>query len=279
MAQFAFFEQEVATSAYDKLMLEGELGHAITHDEFALVFQPQVRARDGHPVGVEALIRWQHPQRGLLAPNEFIALAEQHRLIVPIGAWVLREAARQARLWHEAGWPLTVAVNLSTLQFQAPDFVASIRTLLAETGLPAGWLELELTERMLMDDVPQVCARLQQLRALGVKLSVDDFGTGYSSLSHLKELPIDTMKIDRSFVQELPHQRESAAITSAIIQLARGLGLDVVAEGVETEAQRAFLIAQGCDQLQGLIISAPLTVQQMQRWLDAQPAPRPNQPP
>jgi diguanylate cyclase (GGDEF)-like protein/PAS domain S-box-containing protein len=266
-ATFAFFEPAVATTAYDKLMLEGELGHAITHEEFSLLFQPQVRACDGHPVGVEALIRWQHPQRGLLAPNEFIALAEQHRLIVPIGAWVLREAARQARQWHDAGWPLTVAVNLSTLQFQAPDFVASTQALLAETGLPAGWLELELTERMLMDDVPLVCARLQQLRALGVKLSVDDFGTGYSSLSHLKELPIDTMKIDRSFVQELPHQRESAAIASAIVQLARGLGLSVVAEGVETEAQRAFLVGQGCDQLQGMIISVPLTPCQLKAWL------------
>jgi diguanylate cyclase (GGDEF)-like protein/PAS domain S-box-containing protein len=272
-ATFAFFEQEVATTAYDQLMLEGELGHAITHDEFALLFQPQVRACDGHPVGVEALIRWQHPQRGLLAPDEFIALAEQHRLIVPIGAWVLREAARQAQQWHAAGWPLTVAVNLSTLQFQAPDFVASIQALLAETGLPAGWLELELTERMLMDDVPQVCARLLQLRALGVKLSVDDFGTGYSSLSHLKELPIDTMKIDRSFVQELPHQRESAAIASAIVQLARGLGLSVVAEGVETAAQRVFLVGLGCDQLQGMMISAPQTAAQLQAWLDRQPVP------
>jgi len=272
-ATFAFFEPEVATAAYANLRLEGELGNAIIHDEFALLFQPQVRAGDGHPVGVEALIRWQHPQRGLLAPNEFIALAEQHRLIVPIGAWVLREAARQARRWHDAGWPLTVAVNLSTLQFQTPNFVDSIQVLLAETGLPAGWLELELTERMLMDDMPRVCAQLQQLRALGVKLSVDDFGTGYSSLSHLKELPIDTMKIDRSFVQELPHQRESAAIASAIVQLARGLGLSVVAEGVETEEQRTFLVQQGCDQLQGMIISAPLTVPQMQRWLEAR-APR-----
>jgi len=278
-ATFAFFAQEVATSAYDNLMLEGELGHAIKHDEFALLFQPQIRAADGHPVGVEALIRWQHPQRGLLAPNEFIALAEQHRLIVPIGAWVLREAACHARRWHAAGWPLTVAVNLSTLQFQAPGFVESIEALLTETGLPAGWLELELTERMLMDDVPLVRERLQQLRTLGVKLSVDDFGTGYSSLSHLKELPIDTMKIDRSFVQELPEQRESAAITGAIIQLARGLGLSVVAEGVETEAQRAFLIAHGCDQLQGLIISAPLTSPQLQLWLDThtRPAPPPRQ--
>ncbi len=282
-ATFAFFEPQVATAAYDKLMLEGELGHAIIHDEFALLFQPQVRACDGRPVGVEALIRWQHPQRGLLAPNEFIALAEQHRLIVPIGTWVLREAARQAQQWHAQGWPLTVAVNLSTLQFQAPDFVDMVEALLTRTGLPAGWLELELTERMLMDDVPQVCARLQRLRGLGVKLSVDDFGTGYSSLSHLKELPIDTMKIDRSFVQELPHQRESAAIASAIVQLARGLGLSVVAEGVETAAQRDFLVGLGCDQLQGLMISAPRTAAQLQAWLAVQtpppaPQPRPQSP-
>ena len=268
-ATSAFFEPRQVSLARDNLMLESQLGHAIEHEEFALLFQPQVRACDGQFVGVEALIRWNHPQRGLLVPNEFIALAEQHRLIVPIGAWVLREAARQARLWHAAGTPLTVAVNLSTLQFQAPDFVASIEALLAETGLPPGWLELELTERMLMDDVPGVLARLAQLRQLGVKLSVDDFGTGYSSLSHLKELPIDKMKIDRSFVQELPQQRESAAIAGAIIELARGLGLTVVAEGVETEAQREFLLAHGCDQLQGMGIGAPLDAAALQAWQQA----------
>ena len=195
---------------------------------------------------------------------------------MPIGAWVLREAARQARLWHEAGLPLTVAVNLSTLQFQAPDFIASIEQLLAETALPPGWLELELTERMLMDDVPGVLARLAQLRQLGVKLSVDDFGTGYSSLSHLKELPIDKMKIDRSFVRELPHQRESAAIAGAIIELARGLGLTVVAEGVETEAQREFLLAHGCDQLQGMGIGAPMDAAALARWQAARRTDQPS---
>jgi EAL domain-containing protein (putative c-di-GMP-specific phosphodiesterase class I) len=269
----------VATSAYANLVLEGQLGHAIEHGEFALLFQPQVRTRDGMPVGVEALIRWQHPERGLLAPDEFIALAEQHRLIVPIGAWVLREAARCARHWHQHGLDLTVAVNLSTLQFQAPGFVDSIDRLLKETGLPTGWLELELTERMLMDDVPAVRERLLQLRALGVKLSVDDFGTGYSSLAHLKELPIDKMKIDRSFVRELPGQRQATAIARAIIQLASGLGLGVVAEGVETDAQRRFLAEAGCEQLQGLGISPPLTAPHLESWvrsrrsaLDSSPA-------
>lgn len=266
-ATYAFFEPEVVSAAYANLVLEGQLGHAIEHGEFALLFQPQVRADTGIAVGVEALIRWQHPERGLLAPDEFIALAEQHRLIVPIGAWVLREAARCARHWHDRGLGLTVAVNLSTLQFQADDFVNSIQHLLDETDLPRGWLELELTERMLMDDVPAVRNRLARLRALGVRLSVDDFGTGYSSLGHLKELPIDKMKIDRSFVRDLPEDRQSAAIARTIIQLADGLGLTVVAEGVETDAQRQFLLQAGCDQLQGLGISAPLTAAALETWL------------
>ncbi|MCK6425228.1 MAG: EAL domain-containing protein [Burkholderiaceae bacterium] len=266
-ATYAIFEPQVATSAYANLVLEGQLGHAIEHGEFALRFQPQVRTCDGEPVGVEALIRWQHPERGLLAPDEFIALAEQHRLIVPIGAWVLQEAARCARHWHRHGLDLTVAVNLSTLQFQAPGFVESIGQLLEDSDLPAGWLELELTERMLMDDVPAVRERLHRLRALGVRLSVDDFGTGYSSLAHLKELPIDKMKIDRSFVRELPGQRQACAIARTIIQLADGLGLGVVAEGVETEAQQRFLAEAGCGQLQGLGISAPLGATQLETWV------------
>jgi len=272
-ATYAIFEPRVATAAYANLVLEGQLGHAIEHEEFALLFQPQVRCSDGEPVGVEALIRWQHPERGLLSPDEFIGLAEQHRLIVPIGAWVLREAARCARHWHQQGLDLTVAVNLSTLQFQAPGFVDSIDALLRDTGLPSGWLELELTERMLMDDVPAVRERLQQLRELGVRLSVDDFGTGYSSLAHLKELPIDKMKIDRSFVRELPQQRQATAIARAIIQLASGLGLGVVAEGVETEAQQRFLTETGCDQLQGLGISAPLSAAHLENWVRARRAP------
>lgn len=265
-ATLAYFNQSMVDSAYADLVLEGELGHAIEHSEFALHFQPQISTHDGQLVGVEALIRWQHPQRGLLKPDEFIGLAEQHRLILPISAWVLREAARCARQWHAQGMPLTVAVNLSGIQFDAPGFLASIETLLAETGLPPGWLELELTERMLMDDVPTARERLNRLRALGVKLSVDDFGTGYSSLAHLRHLPIDKMKVDRSFVQDLPDDREAVAIATAIISLARGLGLTVVAEGVETDGQRDFLVAQGCHQLQGMGISAPLSAEALQAW-------------
>jgi diguanylate cyclase (GGDEF)-like protein/PAS domain S-box-containing protein len=267
-AGHAFFDHQVAASAYAQLVLEGQLGQAIAQGEFALMFQPQVRSSDDTLLGVEALIRWQHPERGLLAPDEFIPLAEQHRLMVPIGAWVLHEAARCAQHWHALGQPVSVAVNLSTMQFQAPGFVESVRDLLARTGLGNEWLELELTERMLMDDVPQVCQRLQQLRALGVRISVDDFGTGYSSMSHLKDLPIDKLKIDRSFVKDLPTDRHSGAITAALIQLAHGLGLSVVAEGVETEAQRRFLARHGCDQLQGMGISPPLSAAQFERWLE-----------
>ncbi len=266
-ATLTYFDQAVVDSAYANLVLEGELGHAIAHHEFALHFQPQVRGSDGQPVGVEALIRWQHPERGLLKPDEFIALAEQHRLIVPISAWVLQEAARHAQRWHAAGLALTVAVNLSALQFEAPDFIASIELLLHDTALPRGWLELELTERMLMDNVPAVRERLFRLRALGVRLSVDDFGTGYSSLAQLRHLPIDKLKIDRSFVHDLPGDRDATAIASAIISLAHGLGLTVVAEGVETEAQRQYLIAQGCHQLQGMGISAPLNAADLQAWI------------
>ncbi|MFM2058095.1 MAG: hypothetical protein RLY71_2480 [Pseudomonadota bacterium] len=271
-AGHAFFDHEVAASAYANLVLEGQLGQALAQGEFALLFQPQIRTTDGALLGVEALIRWQHPQRGLLAPDEFIPLAEQHRLMVPIGAWVLHEAARCAKRWHALGLTdLSVAVNLSTMQFQAPGFVDSVRCLLDSTGIGADWLELELTERMLMDDVPLVRQRLEQLRALGVRISVDDFGTGYSSLGHLKELPIDKMKIDRSFVKDLPGGRESTAITSAIIQLAHGLGLSVVAEGVETLAQRQFLAELGCDQLQGMGISMPLSLPQFEHWFAVRP--------
>lgn len=266
-AGHAFFEPEVAASAYANLVLEGQLGQALAQDEFALLFQPQVRCSDGRLLGAEALIRWRHPERGLLAPDEFIPLAEQHRLMLPIGAWVLHEAARCARHWHDLGLePLSIAVNLSTLQFQMPGFVASIEQLLQDAALPAGWLELELTERMLMDDLPQVRERLEQLRALGVRISVDDFGTGTSSLGHLKELPLDKLKIDRSFVKDLPQDRRSGAITTALIQLAHGLELCVVAEGVETDAQRHYLAERGCDQLQGLGISAPLTAAQFEQW-------------
>jgi diguanylate cyclase (GGDEF)-like protein/PAS domain S-box-containing protein len=271
-AGYAFYEPEHADSAYADLVLESQLASAIEQEEFTLVYQPQVD-NSGQTVGAEALIRWRHPKRGLLAPDEFIELAEQHRLMLPIGAWVLRAAAKAARQWYEVAGTaaLSVAVNLSTLQFSAVDFVDTVAAVLAESGLPRGWLEFELTERMLVDDLPAVCKRLAELRALGVRVSIDDFGTGYSSLGHLKNLPVDKLKIDRSFVHDLPGGRHSGAIVSAIVQLGHSLDLVVVAEGVETSAQRRFLGNLGCDVMQGMGISPPLDAEQMLSWLQMQP--------
>jgi diguanylate cyclase (GGDEF)-like protein/PAS domain S-box-containing protein len=266
-ANAQFFTSEMANSAYDALVLESQMAQALAHGEFVLHFQPQVRSRDGMLVGAEALIRWNHPERGLLLPDAFIPLAEQQRLMLPIGQWVLREAARAARGLHAAGLVgVPVAVNLSSVQFQTSGFTALIEQLLAEEGVAGDLLELELTERMLMDDLPEVKRKLRELKDLGIRISVDDFGTGYSSLAHLKELPIDKMKIDRSFVLGLPGETDSAAIARAIVQMARGMGLSVIAEGVETEAQRAFLTRLDCDELQGLLISGPLPLAEFQAW-------------
>jgi diguanylate cyclase (GGDEF)-like protein/PAS domain S-box-containing protein len=267
-ANYQFFDHGMATSAYAELVMEGQLAQALERGEFMLYFQPQVRARDGALVGAEALIRWNHPERGLLLADAFIPLAEQRQLMWPIGQWVLAEAVRCARRWHALGLGVSpVAVNLSNVQFQSAGFVEAVAAVLIEGGLGEGALEFELTERMLMDDLVQVKQRLARLKALGLKISVDDFGTGYSSLGHLKELPIDKVKIDRSFVHDLPGNRDSAAIARAIIQMGRNLGLLVIAEGVETDAQRAFLAENGCDELQGLLIGAPMPQHEFEAWV------------
>ena len=267
-ANYQFFDRGMLNSAYADLVMEGQLAQALQRGEFALHFQPQVRARDGTLVGAEALIRWNHPERGLLLPDAFIPLAEQRQLMLPIGQWVLTEAARCATRWHAMGLAVApVAVNLSSVQFHSIGFLEAVAQVLPPDGIGPGRLELELTERMLMDDLGLVKQRLARLKAMGLQISVDDFGTGYSSLGHLKELPIDKVKIDRSFIHDLPDNRDSAAITRAIIQMGRSLGLLVIAEGVETEAQRAFLADQGCDELQGLLISAPLPQGEFEAWV------------
>jgi diguanylate cyclase (GGDEF)-like protein/PAS domain S-box-containing protein len=272
-ASYCFFTPEMASNAYADLVMEGELAQALVRGEFELYFQPQVKADTRALVGVEALIRWHHPTRGLLMPDDFIPVAEQQRLILPIGQWVLREAARAAALWHAQGLNIgPVAVNLSNMQFQSGGFVDAVADILAEEGAAGELIELELTERMLMDDLAGVRRRLSQLSAMGILISVDDFGTGYSSLGHLKELPIDKMKIDRSFVHDLPGNSDSAAIACAIIQMARSLGITVMAEGVETEAQRTFLARQGCHELQGEFISHPLAAADLERWVRARAA-------
>ncbi len=267
-ARAQFFEPHMAQAAYAELALEGRLAQAIRDREFVLHFQPQVDVHDGRLVGVEALIRWLHPQRGLVPPGEFLPVAEARRLILPIGQWVLQEALRCARAWRSAGLlDVPVAVNLSSAQFQAPGFVESVERVLREQGAAGSELELELTERMLMDDLPAVRATLERLKALGARVSVDDFGTGYSSLGHLRHLPIDRLKIDRSFVADLPHDASSAGIARAIIQMAASLGLGVVAEGIETEAQRAWLAAHGCREMQGWLSGRPMAAEAFEAWL------------
>ncbi len=267
-AGFEFFRPRMALQAQTDLALESRLTQAIQHHEFVLHYQPQLRLGDGVLVGIEALVRWQHPEKGLLLPDQFIPLAETRRLILPLGQWVLATALRQAVHWHQTGQAqVPVAVNLSALQFQAPDFVATIAQALHAAGATGDMLELELTERMLMDDLQAVQTALVELRALGVRLAVDDFGTGYTSLKHLKALSIDRLKIDRCFVQGLPDDAGSAAIAAAIVQMGHGLGLEVLAEGVETAAQRAYLLALGCDAQQGQLDGEAMPAEALQDWL------------
>ena len=256
---YEFYRAEMNQRAREMLSLELDLRQALTRREFELHYQPKVSLVSGAMVGVEALIRWRSPQRGLVSPVDFIPLLEETGLIVPVGAWVLQEACRQMVLWHAAGYAqLTVAVNLSGRQVSDNTLVATVREALANTGLPAQALELELTESMLMRDAPAVESLLEELRGMGLALSVDDFGTGYSSLAYLKRFPLDTLKVDRSFVRDITADPDDASITRAVIQMAHELSLKVVAEGVETAAQLQLLAACGCDQIQGFYFSRPL---------------------
>ena len=276
-AHCRFFEPAMAQAAWADLELESRLAQAVHDHEFVLHFQPQlclVGPNQGGLCGIEALVRWRHPDRGLVLPDQFIPLAETRRLILPIGLWVLQEALRCAVRWHASGLArVPVAVNLSTLQFQTPGFVETIERVLHEAGAQGCMLELELTERMLMEDVVSVGAALRRLKAIGVAIAVDDFGTGYTSLRHLQHLPIDKLKIDGSFVTRLPGDGTAAALAKAIIQMAHSLGLRVVAEGVETTGQRDWLQAQGCEELQGFLEARPMAADEFEAWLAARAAP------
>jgi EAL domain-containing protein (putative c-di-GMP-specific phosphodiesterase class I) len=256
---FQFYQPAMNDEAQERIRIEGALRNALERDEFVLHYQPQVDLGTGRIIGVEALLRWQHPELGMVAPARFIALAEETGLIVPIGAWVMRTACVQAKAWHDAGQTgLRMAVNLSARQFSQPGLVASIASVLADTGLPAACLELELTESLFMHDVTHAVTLLHELKALGVALSIDDFGTGYSSLSYLRNFPIDVLKIDRSFVNDIATDADDAAIVVSIIALAHNLQLRVIAEGVESEQQLDFLRRHHCDEIQGYFFSRPL---------------------
>ena len=256
---YQFFTQAMNDAAQERLLLENDLRHALERGEFTLHYQPQLDLNTGGIVGFEALVRWRHPQRGMVAPSQFILAAEETGLIGPLGEWVLRQACSQARVWHEAGYPqLQVAVNCSAQQFQRERFDETVRHILRETGLPAGRLDLEITESIIIQRSEEVIARFQALDDMGVRISIDDFGTGYSSLSYLKRLAIHQLKIDQSFVRDISSDPDDAAIVSAIIAIAHSLGLEVVAEGVETAEQLAFLKSLGCDAAQGYYFSKPL---------------------
>jgi EAL domain-containing protein (putative c-di-GMP-specific phosphodiesterase class I) len=260
----------MAAAVMADLAMESRLAQAVRDGEFVLHFQPQLALHDGALLGMEALVRWAHPERGLVGPDEFIPLAESRRLILPIGQWVLRHALAAVVRWHGLGLArVPVAVNLSTLQFQSAGFVQDIERALADAGASGPMLELELTERMLMDDLGAVQTALARLKALGVGIAVDDFGTGYTSLGRLKDLPLDRLKIDRSFVKDLPHSVGAAAIARAIVQMGRSLKLQVVAEGVETVAQCDWLRAQGCEAQQGFLAGEPMPAPVFEAWLRA----------
>jgi diguanylate cyclase (GGDEF)-like protein/PAS domain S-box-containing protein len=253
------FSIEMADAARAKLEKVEALRRALELNEFELHYQPQLDLASGCVLAAEALVRWNHPQRGLILPGAFVPLAEETGLIVEIGDWVLDAACRQARAWQDSGLPsLIVCVNVSARQFAERAWVSRVARTLAETGLDPQFLELELTESLIMQDVPQAIATMHELERLGVRLAIDDFGTGYSSLSSLKRFPVNRLKIDRSFVKDIPEDEDDMAITAAIISLAQKLKLDVIAEGVETQAQLDFLRNAGCNEIQGYWVSHPL---------------------
>ncbi|MBA2619960.1 MAG: EAL domain-containing protein [Acidobacteria bacterium] len=265
---YQFYTADMHERALKSLSLENNLRRALERGEFVLHYQPQISAATGKMTGTEALVRWVHPELGMIPPLEFIPIAEATGLIVPLGIWILQTACAQNAAWRRAGFPaLRVAVNLSLRQFQQSNLVETVSRVLAETGLESQYLELELTESLLMNNAEQTIETLRDLRNLGIKISIDDFGSGYSSLAYLKNLPIDTLKIDRAFVTDIATEANDAAIVKTIITLSRNLGLKTIVEGVETEAQSKILAALGCDEMQGYLFSKPLAARALETFL------------
>lgn len=261
---YQFFKQDMNVRAVERQSIESSLRHAVERNEFVLHYQPKINLASGAITGVEALLRWRHPGRGLLSPAQFVPIAEDCGLILSIGQWVLREACSRARAWIDAGLPPTpVAVNISAIEFRSKDFAESVRTILEETRLEPRYLELELTESVLMQHAESSVSALKALKEMGVQLAVDDFGTGYSSLSYLQEFPIDVLKVDHSFVHEISSDMDDAAIVRAVISMGKSLNLRVIAEGVETREQLAFLQNQRCDEGQGYYFSRPVMAGQL----------------
>jgi diguanylate cyclase (GGDEF)-like protein len=257
---FRFYARELAARNGEKLNLESELRHGLARGELELYYQPKIRLLDGALIGAEALLRWNHPRRGMVLPNTFIPIAEERGLITDIGEWVLRDGCRAAYEWNAPGKPLLkVAVNLSARQFLARNLATHVQRILEETGCPPGWLELEITESLLLEEDGEVRKTLDAFREMGITVAIDDFGTGYSALNYLARFPIDTLKIDRSFISRIGEGEHHAELVKAIILIAHSLKQKVVAEGVETTEQADFLRTQGCHCAQGYLYSQPLS--------------------
>ncbi len=265
---FRFFERQMTLHLVERQEIESDLRRAIDRDQFVLYYQARVDLITEQIVGVEVLIRWKHPARGLVQPDKFMAIAEESGVVVPLGRWVLREGCRQGRAWLDAGMPpVRVAVNISAVELRAKDFVEGVRNVLAETGLEPGSLELEVTETALLQNSKAVATVLQAIKDLGVHLALDDFGTGYSSLSHVRRLPIDALKIDRSFIRELATNADDASVVRAMISMGRSLQMKVVAEGVETREQLECLRRYGCPEGQGYYFSKAIDAADFTRLL------------
>ena len=264
---YQFYDAEMNTRVQNRKTIEGELHRSLELEQFVLHYQPQVSVADYSLTGVEALVRWNHPEHGLVAPNDFIWVAEATGLIVPLGDWVLRSACRQHLEWQAMGLPpIPIAVNLSAIQFRQRELVDTVKKVVAETGIEPAQLELEITENMVMENVDTVIGTLNELHSAGYRLSIDDFGTGYSSLAYLRQFPVDRLKIDSSFMQNVNDGTDDAAIVKAVINLAHTLSIGVIAEGVETEEQLMFLREHGCEEMQGFFCNPPVTAEEFGDW-------------
>ncbi|MFW0756652.1 EAL domain-containing protein [Pseudomonas sp. H11T01] len=273
---YQFYTSEMNNKVQGKLVMQDGLRNAIKHNEFLLLYQPQVDLQSGQIIGVEALIRWHHPTLGIVSPSKFIPQAEETGLIVPIGDWVIHTACQQNKAWQDAGKPpITMSVNISARQFIERDLISRVRHALQETGLDPMYLELELTESLIMQDLQQAIIKMKELQSMGIRLSIDDFGTGYSSLAALKTFPIARLKIDQSFVRDLPDNENDRAIATAVISLGHKLNLKIIAEGVETEQQQTFLRENGCDEMQGYLFSEAVSAEEIDLLLLSPRLPQP----
>jgi len=266
--QFQFYTSAMNTFCHDRMFLEAELHRALSRNELRLAYQPQIDLKSGEIIGFEALARWQHPQQGAIGPDRFIPVAEESGLITKLGDWALRTACQQAALWNmESNRPLRMAVNVSATQLQQGRLSKTVAEILQQTGFDASLLELEITESTLMASIKQAEFCLSELQKLGIQLSIDDFGTGYSSLSYLSRLQIHRLKIDRSFIDPLPHDKQVRTLVEAILAMGHGLNLMVIAEGIETQAHQDYLLQLGCDEAQGYFISKPLFADEMTAFI------------